>query len=267
LKVADPVVTAGPHRWLLPREHGAYAELLFPVVTGWASRSPDVATVLFTVAVVAGFLSYEPLMVLRGVRGRRLQDALGETAHTQLLLFLSVGTVTGVLAVALTGTATQVAALVPAACAVALLPWLYRHRLKTLAAEILVVAAFSATVLPLAVREAADWRFAWTAAAVWCGSFTLGTLAVHAIKVRHKQTVGVRWSRPAAPALALVAVGIGVVGPVLGAIPVTTGVALVVPAVLAGLFSVLPVHPRRLKRVGWSLVVANVITLVLLLLR
>lgn len=44
-------------RSLLPREHGAYAELLFPLLTGLALGRPRPAAVGFALAAVLFFLS------------------------------------------------------------------------------------------------------------------------------------------------------------------------------------------------------------------
>jgi hypothetical protein len=56
-------------RWLLPREHGAYAEVLFPLGTASCLGRPSVSSLALSVAVVAAFLAHEPLLVLLGARG------------------------------------------------------------------------------------------------------------------------------------------------------------------------------------------------------
>ncbi len=58
---------------LLPREHGAYAELAFPLATGLAAGGPTVAGVAFSLAAVVLFLAHEPAAVMLGRRGARLQ--------------------------------------------------------------------------------------------------------------------------------------------------------------------------------------------------
>ncbi|MFW5947417.1 MAG: YwiC-like family protein, partial [Gemmatimonadota bacterium] len=56
---------------LMPREHGAYAQLGFPLVTGLVYSGGQPGAVAFAVAAVAFFLLHEPLAVRSGARGAR----------------------------------------------------------------------------------------------------------------------------------------------------------------------------------------------------
>ena len=250
---------------LLPREHGAYAELAFPLATGLAACGPTPAGVAFTVAAAALFLAHEPAMVWLGRRGQRLQQQLGGAARIRLWWLTALGVGGAALGFAVGTGETRLAALVPAACALALIPAFIRGEVKTLWAEIIVVAHFSTTLMPLAVEGGAGWGFAWTASAVWFVSFTLGTVAVHGLKAEHKQTEAAARLGVIVPLLSVGAVGLGAAAAATGKVPVTAALAVVPPALAVFVVWALRVHPRRLKRVGWSLVAANLVTLGLLL--
>jgi hypothetical protein len=144
-------------------------------------------------------------------------------------------------------------------------PWIARGGLKTIAAEVLVVGAFAATVVPLSVASGRDWSFGWTAAWVWFASLSLGTVAVHALKARHKQTV-----RATAATWLTMGLAVLVLGMTSGAAAQRwtswwAVLALVPPASFTLALGSWSIHPRALKRVGWSLVAANMVTLACLL--
>jgi len=141
-------------------------------------------------------------------------------------------------------------------------------RQKTLAGELLALTAFSTLVLPLAAASGADPALAGWAASVWWVSFSLGTLEVHAIKARHKNTQRSRWTRWGSPvaSAAVVAgclIGVFTQGQAFG----VPALALLPPAAGVLILGLIRVHPRHLKRVGWTLVGANTLALVLLLWR
>src|SRR4051812_49522750 len=60
---------------MLPREHGAYGQLLFPLVTALAVGRPRVVAWLLAASAVGAFLAHEPLLVLLGQRGARAARA------------------------------------------------------------------------------------------------------------------------------------------------------------------------------------------------
>lgn len=226
-------------RAVLPREYGAYAELAFPVLSAFLAGGVSRAGLGFALAVVAGFLVREPLAVLNGVRGARLAASLGAPA-------------------------ARLGALIPGAFAVGLAPALLRGRPKTLGAEVLVALALAGMILPIGLCGTMTWKAAVLATSVWAASFVLATLSVHAIKARAKPALGGAWTLWATPALGLAIPGGGLVGAVLGRVPMAVGLAVVPSTLVVLAATVLRPHPRQLKRLGWSLVAANVVTLALL---
>jgi hypothetical protein len=199
------------------------------------------------VAAIAFFLTYETVAVMA--------DAM----------LLAVGLGCGVTAMWTASSSARIAAILPIGLGAALAPALLSGRLKTLASEVLVIAALSSCVLPLAVAGGSEWMLAGAGSLVWFVSFILGTIAVHAIKARHKPSFGSAWTVPATPVLGLVTVGAGALAALTAAVPANAALALLPAGAVTLFVGVVPIHPRRLKRVGWSLVAANVVALLLLL--
>lgn len=277
---------------LLPREHGAYAELAFPLLTGVALGAPSLQVLALASAAVAFFLANEPVAILLGARGGRIKDQQGQRAKRRGLVLIGAGLLLGGAGVLGAGASIWPALLFPTLAGALLIPMALSGRQKSVLGELLVVTAFSTLILPFAAASGLSPIRVIPAVLVWWVSFTLGTLEVHAIKARHKDRGRNRWTRwtsPLASSLALAAcvvllrhgtVGISrasaalMSGPGAGQDPFLTGLApqiipaaqaLLVPAAALLILSLIRVHPRHLKRVGWMLVAANSVALVVLL--
>ena len=249
---------------LWPREQGAYAELAFPLLSGFLLGSPSVAGVEFAVAVAAAFLINEPLSVLKGLRGERQRHEFEALARRWVAVLAVVGLAGALTGMALAPPVARRAALVPAAFAVMLVPSVVWGKPKRLGTELIMAAAFAAMLPPVALAGSGELRPAAVAGAVWLTCFWLATLGVHAIKARAKPDLGSPWTVWASPALSLFVIGAALLMARLEAAP-SPAVLGVLPAAMVTLgASALRVHPRHLKRVGWSLVAGNVVTLVLL---
>ena len=253
------------HESLLPREHGAYAEIAFPILTGLTLNKPSMAAVCFAVAAISCFLGHEPVAVLIGARGVRAREMWGATARRRLALLTITAVTAGLAAMVVAPSQGRTAALLPLAAGAILLPAFLSGRVKTLTAETVVIAALAGIVLPMAVSSGVEWSLAWSASGVWFATFTLGTLAVHAIKAKTGKGVGAKWAVVAAPLPSVATAVAGLLSILAGWLPTTVGFALMLSGLLATVLSVAPIHPRQLKRVGWTLVTANVATWALLL--
>lgn len=250
---------------LWPREHGAYAQLGFPLVTGLLYARGDPGAWAFAVGGIALFLAHEPLAVLMGMRGVRLRDALVGSARRRLWLLAGVVGAASVLAAVLAPGRAWQGALIPAGIGLVLIPLFFTRRIKTMVGEFVVAAALSASVLPLALSRPSTWAEAWTAAAVWLGAALPAIASVHAVKASHKGRPRARWLVPTAPVLAVVVAGAAVAAAALLPPPSMRGLAVFPPALVVVGVSVVRPHPRHLKRIGWAMVSADSVALALLL--
>jgi len=253
---------------LLPKEHGAYAQLAFPLVTGMALAVPTLSTLTLGAAAVALFLANEPAAIVLGARGKRLKEQEGPRAKLRGSILLGAGSILGVVGLAAGWPQIWPVVLLPFIASILLIPMVLMGRQKTLFGEFLVITAFTTLLLPMAAASGADPTRAALASAVWWLSFGLGTMEVHAIKARHKKTERARWTRWVSPLASGVVVAVAVflaLGQ--GGFPVLAApaAALIPPSLAIFALSLTQLHPKHLKRVGWSLVVANSLALILLL--
>jgi hypothetical protein len=250
---------------LLPREHGAYAQLGYPLLTGLILSGGHPGALAFAVSGIALFLAHEPMAVIMGMRGVRLRDALVRPSRRRLWILAAV-TLAGLLAaMMLAPWRAWQAALVPAIPGVALVPLFLLNRIKTLLGEVVAAAAFSASLLPVAMSGPVAVDVAAAAALVWFGATVPAIVSVHAVKASHKGRPRGRWLLLATRVLAVL-VALSAVAAAL-TLPAPAGRALAVlpPALAVFAIGLILPHPRHLKRIGWTMVVANTLALVLLL--
>ena len=173
-------------RSLLPHEHGAYGQIALPLLCGLALGRPGAAAWLLALGAFLGFLSYEPILVASGRRGRRAREEHGTRARGLAGGFLSA-------AVALCGTgfvlsppAARWAAAVPPilAAGIALLVWLEVER--TVPGEVAVAVALSSAGFPVGVASGARPGAAAAAWLAWSLGFAAATLAVEVVLARSR---------------------------------------------------------------------------------
>jgi hypothetical protein len=246
-------------RRLLPREHGAYAQLGFPLLSGLLLGSPGAAAWLFAATAAALFVANEPAALLTGVRGERQRGQLARAARGVLALCMAAAVAGGTLALWLAPVSARWLALVPAALAAGLLPFVLRRKLKTLAGEAIAAAAFAAMHLPVAAAGGVTGTLLWGPPLMWFASTVAATLCVHAIKSR--ATAAEPWVRPAASWTARLALVAALVAAAW--LDQARGVALAACIPLAAVLIVdrLALRPRRLKQVGWTIVATNALAL------
>jgi hypothetical protein len=71
---------------MLPKEHGAYGQLLFPMATAFAVAGVSPESGVAAAAMTAVFLAHEPLLVWLGRRGSRAKRENGRRAMWFLLV-------------------------------------------------------------------------------------------------------------------------------------------------------------------------------------
>lgn len=251
---------------LLPREHGAYAQLVFPLLTALALGRPSFASVLLTISVVTVFLAHEPVLVLLGRRGGRAKRELSMTARLRLITLIALGLPAGALGLWLAPPQTRAAALVPFALGALLTPLIFSRLEKTAVGELLVALTLSATLIPVAVAGDVPIRVALAAATVWAVAFALGTITVRGIIARAKKSADPSWAPVLAPLFSAAAILLAVYLAASGRTPTLATLAVVPTACVALVFGAVGIHPRNLRRMGWSLVASNLGVLAALIL-
>ena len=250
------------NKHLIPREHGAYAELGFPLLSGLLVASPGWASYLFVVAALLLFFANESVVVLVGARGRRLQEEQGPSARRLLTRLGVLGALAGLAALALAPVSARWLALVPAAFALCLVPTVLSKNLKSLGGEAIAAAAFSSMHLPVAAAGGAQGALLWGPPVMWFATTMVATFAVHAIKAR--VTGAKPWVVPVAAFMAPLALAAAL--GVAWALPSLRAVALAACLPLAGVLALdrLALSPKRLKQVGWTVVAANALAITVL---
>jgi len=230
---------------LLPREHGAYAQL----GTGLAAAlalAPGLRSLGQGVLTAALFLASEPALVLLGRRGQ-VPGGPGR-ARLRLGVLGALG-ILGALAAWSGAPAALFRTLVPAALLGLVLFGLFlARRERTAAGEVLAAWTFGAAALPVAAAGGAGAAAA-PLALILAALFSLGTAVVHGHLMALRRASPVPRGAAFLLGAALCAAAWALGGRLL---PRGAWLALL-PMTLAALaIRLFPPAPRRLKAVGWA---------------
>lgn len=251
---------------MIPREHGAYAELAFPILAVLIGGVPASTTWLLAVAVVACFVANEPLLILTGHRGSRALRDQRSLAQLMLFAMALVAFVTGGTAIQLAPPLVGYLALIPL-CLGCLLVWLAARGFeRRLVGEFTAATALSSVALPLGVTAGLSLGTALAVALIWFVASILGTsvvrLTVAGAKARTEaQAFRVRskWALLLVAAMAMV--GVAVLAGLAPRGPRWVLVATLPVSLVALAFSIAKPNVRNIRLVGWGLVFANLCTL------
>lgn len=249
---------------LIPKEHGAYGQLLIPLVVALLVGRPTTAAAAVTASGVAAFLAHEAVLVLLGQRGMRARREQQGEARRSLAVFGSVALVAGCLGVAFLPIGARVSLIVPLGLALVATILVAIGRERTTVGEVLVAVTLVSVSLPAAMAGGVSARSAGTIAAVFSASFASATLAVRAvIAYSTRQAHGVsRWTAVIVITALLSALVALAAARVVAAI--APWAAAPVFGLAVALVATMP-SPRRLRVVGWTLVGATLTTAVVLI--
>jgi len=250
---------------LLPREHGAYAEVAFSLLTALGLGRLTTAPLLLVAATVAVFLAHEPLLVVAGERGKRALAQLRRQAQRAAAVLVGFAILSGGLGWWSAPANARLAVFLPLSLGALLVPLIFTHREKTTVGELLVALIFSTALIPVALAGGASPRNAVTASGAWCAVFCLGTLTVRAVIAGVKKTINPRWPSYAVVTLSLAAMAAAFLLALTEIVPMLAALSVLPSALVALACGLLGVHPRNLRVMGWSLVASNFITLAALL--
>ena len=244
---------------MIPREHGAYGQLLFPMITALAIGRPGPAALAWVGAAALGFLAHEPIMVLLGQRGAKASRDERRRARRWLSAYATGVALLGSIAVVAMPAEARVALVAPLSLGILLAFVIAMRRERTAWGEVLSAVTLSSLAWPAAVASGVPPIAARTCAAVFAGGYAAATVAVHAVIARTK--------RPPANAARitamLAAVGVVVIVATAARIHLLDGTAVVTLAPMAGgAFALAWAAPsaRRLRTVGWTLIAVSTAT-------
>ena len=154
--------------------------------------------------------------------------------------------------------------ILPLALAALLLHVILTRRERSLPGEVLASVTLSSVVVPIALAGGVGLRASLIAGVVWCAVSALATLVVRATIARAKQAANHRRLACATMALSAAALLASIVLTRANIVPALAAAAIFPFVLLAATFSIVHVHPRHLRTMGWSLVGSNLLTLILL---
>ena len=228
-------------RSLWPKEHGAWAQLAFPMATALIAGKWTLATGVFVLAAVFAFFVHEPAAVLLGVRGTRARRENLTRARLWVASFGAAAVATGALGFVLAPGA-RVAALAAIAFAGLTALLLYERKERTPAGEIVAATALAGAAAPVGAASGLSTFWILACWAVWAASSAMSTLAVHAI-VLHARA----W-----PTL-VVAAGALAVGVLVGRY---VALALAPMGVVCSAIVLSSISVKSIRSAGWALAVA-----------
>src|SRR6185503_16637530 len=166
---------------MLPREHGAYGQLLLPLATALAISDTHVSAILTSIAALAAFVAHEPLVVLLGRRGARAQREQQRRAITWLVVSGGIAIVVGLGAVASAPSHARWLFAWPLVPAAVLAGLLVTGREKSTLGEIASAISFAAVAIPIYGVSAPSPLRGFVVAFAFAGVFIAGTLGVRIV--------------------------------------------------------------------------------------
>lgn len=241
---------------LHPKEHGAYAILAIPIVTAMIVAGPTVVGFCVAIASVSGFLAHEPLLVAWGHRGQRAKSST-PGANSRLIAYLAIACCAGSVAMLLGASHVRLSLLACLIIAMIGFALALAGKHRTTAGQIWGVIGLSVPSVPILLAGSVETAPAITIWITWLLGFMATTFAVHSVIAAQKR-------RPrAVHATILSVVTLAVV---VGASQEISPIAAIVPMVLVSwVLFFRPPPARYLKRVGWTLVTATVLTALIII--
>jgi len=242
---------------VFPKEHGAYGQLAFPLVTSLAVAGVSAPALLLALAAAAAFLTHEPLLVLVGGRGVRARREHGRRAARWLTATGGVAIVSGATALWLMPAGARWSVLLPLAPAAWFAAALARTEAKSAPSEVAVALSFSLLAVPLGLAAGAPLRDALAVAAAYAAIFVTATLGVRVVILKTRgggSPAAVRTTRTAALTLVAASGAAIAAAAVGGLLPWTTLVAAAPGLTASTVLAVGAPSPARLRTVGWTLI-------------
>ena len=257
MRAAKSRSTASRHSGtpLHPKEHGAYAIVGVPLVVALAIGGFNIVTALIVMATIAGFLANEPLMVLWGRRGRRVQLAT-PSAFRVLLLRLTAAFVCGALAFGLGTNSVRITLVLcfvisTVAFAMSAAGWQ-----RTLAAQLIGIVGLTLPSVAILLAGGMDVGIALRLGVAWVVGRIATTISVRSVVAIQKEST--HHHVPVINDVLLIGAAVACVS---GCFSLAWECLLVTPLIIAAAaLRLQPPQIRHMRRIGYSLLGANVVT-------
>jgi hypothetical protein len=253
---------------LLPKEHGAYGQLAYPLITSYAIAGVNRANALLGLALVAAFLSHEPLLVVLGRRGARATRAQGHRALAWFSVTAVIALGAGVLAWQQTPATFRWTLMIPLAPAAIALGAMALDREKTGAGEVAIALTFSSSAIPVCLAAGAAPAAALSVATTFAVVFVPATLAVRATIIASRgggNPGAARMLRAIVLVLVVLASAVLAMFNWRGLLPAAASVAAMPGLGVALWLALFPPPATRLRVVGWALIATSTTAAVILI--
>ena len=242
--------------WLAPREHGAYGQLLAPMLAAIFAGHFSWAGIAYGLAGTCAFYAHEPWLVMIGQRGTRAQRQQLKLAKRQLWWLVTCALLLAAIALLLSDRNARVFALLLALLGSSAAAMSRSELIHTSFGEVWAGVVLSCLGVPIALAAGVSFSTAVAMWIAWSLAFASGVFAVRGLIDRRK--IGSRG--PAPWGLLIACLGLGIEATwcapmVLAVIPFTLtcgGVLLWAPT------------PRLLRTIGWTLVGLTVLAAILM---
>ncbi len=193
-------------RSLWPREHGAYIQLLVPLITSLLATGLRWAAVAIAVGAGFAFLASEPLRVMLGGRGPRMREATAARARTRFATFAALALMAGGTGLALAPATVSWLALPLAPLVAFVIVASRRGNVQTVLGECVAAVALAGAGAPVAVAGGMNLRDALVVWSAWSLAYATTVIVVHHVIAHHRRASslanarsGFRWSSSAEP--------------------------------------------------------------------
>ena len=236
---------------LKPKEHGAYAILMIPIITALAVAGITPIGVAIAIASVAGFFAHEPFLVAAGHRGGRAKRNT-PSAQPRAITLATIAIIAGATALAVGCIPIQVSLAACLVLATASFTLAIKGKHRTLGGQLFGVVGLSAPCVPILLAGETPMDVALATWTIWLIGFTSTTLAVRSVIASQKQQPrSLHWMIVMLATAAIVSAALaGVYWPLIS-----------LPMILMSWYLLFrPPPAKQLKRVGWTLVAGTVAT-------
>lgn len=248
---------------MFPKEHGAYGQLLFPLITAVAVGRPGVAAFALAAAAVSAFLAHEPLLVLLGQRGARAGRDERRRAARWLAAFAVPAAGLAVIAIPSMSRVAQHSVGFCAILAAALVPIIFFRRERTTGGEIFSALTLASLALPVALASGATHAVALTCALVFAAVFATATVCVRAV-ITHTRRPPASAARIGGAVTAIAATAVLAASGSAGFVSAVAPWAALPVCAASVLLVLKPPSARQLRVVGRMLVAMTAATAVVL---